>query len=393
MDDERTQGKKGAGSKSEATRSEAVPEGQTRKERGQKGAQPQTRPRPGDPHDVREILVDIAAEGELARIDGRVEEIATDLARLTADLQRSDSARRADFEVMRVRVEDALRHVSETTEDQRGAWSELDQRIARMADELTAGLRRTTEGLRAELLEAAARSAAAIEAAEARRRSEAEAGKLDAKRDHGELSERLDALRRELEGRTGEIRAAHRLAVSKLDETVAEVSSDLRSRLEGLEAELAAERDRWAEALAGTGTAIRDAATSLREALERERAARGRADRGLAERLDAVEGRLERLDGRVAALAGRQESDVNRVERLVVEGTERVAATERRLRAERDTEIGELRATIVELSGRLERAESLTQEIGRVIVSATGRKTDLSDPAGDPVEVRRDGSP
>lgn len=311
-------------------------------------------PGSSDDEDVHSILSGIAAEGELARLEARLEELEGDLGRLGADLDSDRAARGGELDVMRARVEDALGFVGEATDEQRRAWTELEGRLESVREQLDGRLSAAADDLREEMIAVRERSAAIAEETELR--LQADITELVAG-----LEERISAhveRRMEMEGRR---------------------SSAIEARLETLIEE---EGQRWLEGLERGVRGLREAIGEISSSLEHERGARGEADRGLNARLDELAQRLERTEGRSETNSRRSDVELSRVERRFAELSDRVEALER---TGGDGDGTDVAATIADLTERVERAETIAREAGRAIVGALRRQREEGEAAVEPV--------
>lgn len=293
--------------------------------------------------DVHSILSGIAAEGELARIAARLEELEGEIGRLGADLEGERAARGGEVDVMRARVEDALNIVGDATDEQRRAWTELDRRLDGVRQQLDDRLAAVSQDLREEMATVRERSAAINEETELR--LQADITELIAG-----LEERISShveRRMEMEGRR---------------------STALESRLEAVIEE---EGQRWLEGLERGVRGLRDAIGEISSSLEHERDSRGEADRSLNARLDELAQRLERTDGRSETASRRAEVELSKVERRLAELADRVERLEDGGSAGGGADTA---AVIADLSERVERAETIAREAGRAIVGALRRQ-------------------
>jgi hypothetical protein len=333
---------------------------------------PQVRHR--DPDDVHEILIDLATEGEMARLDARLEELTQDVDRLVAEVERADSTRRGELDVMRARIEDGLTHIRETTDEQREVWRRFDERLMRIVIEHRNDLARLAQTVLEEVAETRDGGAAVVEELELRIQGDVEAVRAELNEGLDRASKRVEELRRELDSRLVEMRAEQRVVIARLEESLGELSEGVLERIEVLEQQSAADRDRWLEALSATGMTIRETAQSLRRTMDRERGARTDSDRVLAERLGEAESRMERPANRASNATSRHDADVSRLENRLRELDDRISVLERHAHDDAQR-VGtdDMTEVISELVARVERAESIAREAGRVVVNAVRR--------------------
>lgn len=365
--------------------------------------------------DVREVLAEIGAEGEIARVESRIQELEREIRQTAHQVEEAARARRGEMEVMRARVEDGLELVESTTGEQREAWSQLEQRLAALVSEVEAGAGRLVSSLREELTPRVHRVSVQTEEMEARLRGEIEsavgdtrerldavAGKVDANRAamddtladlrgtltqeverqarelrdleervtgrveevtrvrSDEISDRVEALRRELDAAVGELRAAQNLRAQTLEELVTEVRNDLEAHVRTMERR---EAD-WVEA---TREAVRRAAEAENAAdalVERERDARLGESQQLRERLDELGERLEQVDGRAASQTGRHLAELGQLHRQVEELNGRVEVLASRVTQSVDDVSGELNSRVASVASEVSavREASMRQE-------------------------------
>lgn len=338
--------------------------------------------------EVHGILESIAAEGELARLDARLAELDDEVERAVSEAERAVGLNRREIELMRARIEDALNNLSESTATQRGAWEQTGARLDEVARSLGEDLARATADVREELRSERGRSRASAEELELILRAEVERSRVDAEQLVDGTRAELAELRSELEGAAGELRAGQNLATQRIEERLHGVRGDLESAVSSIRDRAAQHEQEFAEAIEVVGTELRSATERLGDAVDRERETRAGAGRALRDEVDEIRARLEEVDANATTLTGRQDVEVGRLQRLLTDLTARVEALSRT----RATEpagaeaVAMLSDRVDGLAERIERAESIARESGRLLLSLLRKRNDEASAEGRPAE-------
>lgn len=185
-----------------------------------------------------------------------------------------------------------------------------------------------------------------------------------------DLEAATDSLKGELEGSVRESRASQALAVGELESTLSELRDRLEARMGMVESAASERHEDWVEGLTAVSASNRETVNQLSSTLDRERAARAEDHRSLRAALEEVSARLERIEARASSGVGRLDLTVTDLERRVIETSSRLEAIERRTDADA---LPETEERLRELTERVERAEAIAREAGRVIVSTLRR--------------------
>lgn len=400
---------------------------------------------PEEAPSVHDILSSIAAEGEVARIESRFAELEREIARLGDEVGSADQNRRRELELMRVRVDEAIDLVGEAMGSQRAAWASTEEYLQTRTDELRNELRSQAEVLRKEMIDGSERSTMHTDELELRMQADLESVHRDLEamgatsderletvraelaalpeqlsRETASLREQLqevtaargveleraaeelrghldaalaslrhdldgttDSLKGELEGSVREARASQALAVGELESALSELRDRLEARMGVVESAASERHEDWIEGLTAVSASNRETVNHLSSSLDREREARADDHRSLRAALEEVSARLERIEARASSGVGRLDLTVTDVERRVIETSSRLEAIERRIDADA---LPETEERLRELTERVERAEAIAREAGRVIVSTLRRarapQPELANEAG-----------
>lgn len=340
----------------------------------------------GADDDVRTVLAEIGAEEELAELATRVAELERELELTDVRAQDTERALRGELEVMRARVEDAAELVRAATDEHREAWSTFERRLAEVVTGADAVTARLVAGLRDDLAPRVANAALRADEIEAALRGELEAAS-------GDLRSDVDDLRRELDGTAAELRAGVNLRAQQLEDAVGALRGD-----DGLQRERAARE----EAARGLRTRLDELGTRIEDV---DRRAAAQTSRHLAE-LGGLHRTIEEVGGRVEVLAQRVSGAVEEVAnelatRVVTLAAEVVALRDSGVRHEarlaqlesRDARSGTgvggdriaaVEAQVASLAQRVEEAERVAQAAGRAIASAVRRARPVGDAGAPP---------
>lgn len=361
--------------------------------------------------DAHAVLEEIGTQGAVASLESRLIELESELERAEARAAEAERARRGELTLMRARIEDALSLVADSMREQREEHAQLEQRLSRMVDEIDrqgreerAALRdalqpevhravlsveETAAALRGELEQlqvTVTRSITALghEIAEERFASARRAEQLDTRlqeaqdaqaqqaqerqaslegtiagataqlREEVEAADaRVEALRRELDGTAGELRAGANLRANELSDRLDGLEAVLAEREEADAASSAELHRRWSEGLQGIARRLETVDRSTRDALQQERAARTGTSGELALRASELESAIEDIRARLATEQARRAGDLDRVRDRAAGIDERVEALH--------TRVGE---AVTEVAGQLgTRVSGVTAEL------------------------------
>ncbi|MBW3576198.1 MAG: hypothetical protein KY462_00360 [Actinobacteria bacterium] len=264
--------------------------------------------------EVRDVLVEIGTDAELAGLEARLRELEHDVERLAVDADSRDAARRGQLDVMRARVDDALEALEAATDEHRGWSGRIEHRLTELTSEIERSVGRLVDGVRDELSGPVHRVSVQLEDLEAR---------LD-----GELNAAAEAGR----SRIATLHDGLEAARAEARDAVAAAHRDLGSGLEALSGRLA----------------------DIDSAVERDRADRDRAEVAWRERLDGLMSRIEQVDARAVAQVARHLTELGNLHRHVEELTGRVEVLGRRVADAVDRIAGELATRVGSVVAELE---------------------------------------
>lgn len=319
---------------------------------------------------LRSILDEIGAEEAVARLELRIQNLESELDRSDRRLHEFERARRGELDVMRARVEDVLGAVESMLGEQREAGKDLEGRLSEQVTEATRIARTELHELRDTLtphvqqavhdaeshvsalrgevarlgtdvgakFEQSTKQSASLQqaiveirqstAAQVTQQLEAHAGtvadlraeltsRVDTVETAGEarqqdVAQRMEALRRELDAATGELRAAVSLRTSELKSDVKALRDELteaadvgQSRDDDLEA-------RWIDATRDVADKIEQAVARVESQVRKEREDRQEALDRADERLNEATAKLDALGDRIEAVKRPRVDDVRR---------------------------------------------------------------------------------
>ncbi len=264
--------------------------------------------------EVRDVLVEIATDAELAGLQSRLRELEHDVERLAADAESREAARRGQLDVMRARVDGALEALQGATDEHRGWSGRIEHRLTQLTSEIELSVGRLVDGIRDELSPPVHRFSVQLEDLEARLDGELESAAEAGRARVATLYDALEAVRA---GAGDAVATAHR---------------DLDSALELLSGRLA----------------------DTDAAVERDRADRERAEVMWRERLDGLMSRMEEIDARAVAQVARHLTELSDLHRHVEELNGRIEVLGRRVGDAVDRIAGELATRVGSVVAELE---------------------------------------
>jgi len=285
--------------------------------------------------------LDEISEGEaLAHIDTRLAFIERQVERLALRREETDRGFQGEFGIMRARLEDALKAVGGTTEEQRSTWTALEKRLSEEVSASEARAAEVLDSVRQDLAAIVQGATSSMERSEARLRGEMKAldeATVESSRSvtdavqsqKEEISQQAEVSRRELEARSALIKeqlesevtaarssmdqlvgrvdsavAATEQAAAGLLESTTQQMNQLRSLFEEhrdqVEATATKERDALGEQMRSQLASLKAQLETLRESERRELEARiveGKADIRMEQHLlkESIEAKLVSL--------------------------------------------------------------------------------------------------
>lgn len=307
----------------------------------------------GSPDEVHHVLEELEAEGTVAALEGRVEDLEQELERAETRAFEAERARQGDLEMMRARTQDALELVRLSMEEQRTAFRRFEERFTGLVTAAEESGRRTVDELREDLTPAVQRASLRADEVAAELRGELGAVAAETAR-LAEIAAELDESREQL--------------AARLDA----VASTAEAEHDDREAAIEASEERTAQRLANAEEAARYRLLEERgrvEALRRELdAAVGELRAGINVKAGEL---VERIEDNRLELAERLEQQV----RAVIDLEERLGADV----ARRGGELDPLHRAADELRSRVEALEAkMADAVGGLAGSLTNRVSEVA---------------
>ncbi|MFT5222904.1 MAG: putative phage infection (PIP) family protein YhgE [Glaciecola sp.] len=374
---------------------------------------------------LREVLDEIGAEEAVARLEMRIGSLEGEIERADRRLHEFERARRGELDVMRARVEDVLAATDEMLDEHRGGAKDQEERVGSLVSEATATARMELHELRDTLtphvqqsvhdaeihvralrgemarlqqdtevkLTAATEQVAAVEGELHEFRELAMTTTTKALGEHAanvadlraevtsrittmetaaearqqDAAERLEALRRELDAATGELRASVSMRASELKSDLGSLRAELteaadvgQSRDDDLE-------ERWITATKGVADKIEHAVGRVEIQVRKEREERQVAMDRSDERLGEALSRLDVVGDKVDSVNRPRVDDLRRT---MTDMDSRVGALQVQVAAAVGQIASELNNRVAVVGGNVDAVRATaalhTEELGRL---------------------------
>jgi tetrahydromethanopterin S-methyltransferase subunit G len=216
-------------------------------------------------------------EGEaLAQLDSRLSFVERQVGRVAARREEAGRAIQGELSIMRARVEDALRALGATAEEQRESWALIEKRLVAMISEAEQRAESVVETLRGEVVSKVEEASSTLEGFESRMRGELSAFEEETRERVRTQAESTSEYLQQIENKGDELEAFVRKNSDETQRAVTEARTDTQQQV--------------TKAVADLEERLEEANSQLEQALDRTT---GRLEDRLGETWGSIDVRVE----------------------------------------------------------------------------------------------------
>jgi chromosome segregation ATPase len=216
-------------------------------------------------------------EGEaLAQLDSRLSFVERQVGRVAARREEAGRAIQGELSIMRARVEDALRALGATAEEQRESWALIEKRLVAMISEAEQRAESVVETLRGEVVSKVEEASSTLEGFESRMRGELSAFEEETRERVRTQAESTSEHLQQIDAKGDELEAFVRKNSDETQRAVTEARTDTQQQV--------------AQAVADLEGRLEEASSQLEQALDRTT---GRLEDRLGETWGSIDVRVE----------------------------------------------------------------------------------------------------